>query len=56
VGLGGEPLIRKGVDMAMRMMGEQFATGQTIDLALVHAAVREKEGFRYSFDMLGEPP
>eukprot|EP01035_Chromulina_nebulosa_P008054 gene8054-10896_t len=24
IGKGGEPLIRKGVDMAMRMMGEQF--------------------------------
>ncbi len=54
VSLGGEPLIRKGVDMAMRMMGEQFVTGETIAEALRNAAVREKEGFRYSFDMLGE--
>ena len=30
---GGEPLIRKGVDMAMRMMGEQFVMGQTIEEA-----------------------
>ena len=30
IGKGGEPLIRKGVDVAMRMMGEQFVTGQTI--------------------------
>jgi RHH-type proline utilization regulon transcriptional repressor/proline dehydrogenase/delta 1-pyrroline-5-carboxylate dehydrogenase len=34
VGKGGEPLIRKGVDMAMRMMGEQFVTGETIAQAL----------------------
>ena len=54
VSMGGEPLIRKGVDMAMRMMGEQFVTGETIEEALRHAAVREREGFRYSFDMLGE--
>ena len=54
LGAGGEPLIRKGVDMAMRMMGEQFVTGETIDLALRHAVAREREGFRYSFDMLGE--
>ena len=27
---GGEPLIRKGVDLAMRMLGNQFVTGQTI--------------------------
>ena len=54
VGLGGEPLIRKGVDMAMRMMGEQFVTGETIDEALRKAREREAQGFRYSFDMLGE--
>ena len=54
VARGGEPLIRKGVDMAMRMMGEQFVTGETIGQALEHARVREAEGFRYSYDMLGE--
>lgn len=54
VGVGGEPLIRKGVDMAMRMMGEQFVTGETIDEALKNGSEREQQGFRYSFDMLGE--
>ncbi|MCH4225672.1 MAG: trifunctional transcriptional regulator/proline dehydrogenase/L-glutamate gamma-semialdehyde dehydrogenase [Alcaligenes faecalis] len=51
---GGEPLIRKGVDMAMRMMGEQFVTGETIQAALQHAGSLEAKGFRYSYDMLGE--
>ena len=51
---GGEPLIRRGVDMAMRMMGEQFVTGQTIDEALRNAQRLEARGFRYSYDMLGE--
>jgi RHH-type transcriptional regulator, proline utilization regulon repressor / proline dehydrogenase / delta 1-pyrroline-5-carboxylate dehydrogenase len=50
----GEPLIRKGVDMAMRLMGEQFVTGETIQQALTNARRREAEGFRYSYDMLGE--
>ena len=54
IGRGGEPLIRKGVDMAMRMMGEQFVTGETIDQALSNARKMEAEGFRYSYDMLGE--
>ncbi|WP_255424811.1 trifunctional transcriptional regulator/proline dehydrogenase/L-glutamate gamma-semialdehyde dehydrogenase [Acidovorax sp. FJL06] len=54
IGKGGEPLIRKGVDMAMRMMGEQFVTGETIDEALHNARTMEAEGFRYSYDMLGE--
>ncbi len=54
IGKGGEPLIRKGVDMAMRMMGEQFVTGETIADALDHARELESQGFRYSYDMLGE--
>jgi len=54
VSRGGEPLIRKGVDMAMRMMGEQFVTGETIAQALGNSKPREAEGFRYSYDMLGE--
>ncbi|WP_029356398.1 trifunctional transcriptional regulator/proline dehydrogenase/L-glutamate gamma-semialdehyde dehydrogenase [Bosea sp. 117] len=54
IGRGGEPLIRKGVDLAMRMMGEQFVTGQTISEALANSRKMEAKGFRYSFDMLGE--
>ena len=50
----GEPLIRKGVDLAMRMMGEQFVTGETITQALSNAQGREARGFRFSYDMLGE--
>lgn len=50
----GEPVIRRGVDMAMRMMGEQFVTGQTIEEALARARKLEEQGFRYSYDMLGE--
>ncbi|MGJ7915091.1 trifunctional transcriptional regulator/proline dehydrogenase/L-glutamate gamma-semialdehyde dehydrogenase [Massilia sp. LXY-6] len=51
---GGEPLIRKGVDMAMRMLGNQFVTGQTIDEALKNSRENEGRGYRYSYDMLGE--
>ncbi|MFR2695932.1 MAG: proline dehydrogenase family protein, partial [Proteus mirabilis] len=50
----GEPLVRKGVDMAMRLMGEQFVTGETISQALANARKLEEKGFRYSYDMLGE--
>ena len=55
LGKGGEPLIRKGVDYAMRLLGKQFVTGQTIEEALQNGKEREKMGYRYSFDMLGEP-
>jgi RHH-type proline utilization regulon transcriptional repressor/proline dehydrogenase/delta 1-pyrroline-5-carboxylate dehydrogenase len=50
----GEPVIRRGVDMAMRMMGEQFVTGETIAEALKRARPLEAQGFQYSYDMLGE--
>ena len=51
---GGEGLIRAGVDMAMRMLGEQFVTGQTIADALSNSVAMEKRGFGHSYDMLGE--
>lgn len=54
VARSGEPLIRKGVDLAMRMLGEQFVTGQTIAQALQRARQQEERGFTYSYDMLGE--
>ncbi len=54
VARSGEPLIRKGVDLAMRMLGEQFVTGQTIAQALHRARHNEARGFSYSYDMLGE--
>ncbi|QCI64116.1 trifunctional transcriptional regulator/proline dehydrogenase/L-glutamate gamma-semialdehyde dehydrogenase [Phreatobacter stygius] len=54
IGRSGEPVIRKGVDIAMRMMGEQFVTGQTISEALANSRKMEARGFRYSYDMLGE--
>jgi len=54
VARAGEPVIRKGIDLAMRLMGEQFVTGETIDEALSRARALEARGFRYSYDMLGE--
>jgi RHH-type transcriptional regulator, proline utilization regulon repressor / proline dehydrogenase / delta 1-pyrroline-5-carboxylate dehydrogenase len=51
---GGEPVIRGAMDLAMRLLGRQFVTGQTIEEALQHARPYEARGFFYSFDMLGE--
>ncbi len=50
----GEPVVRRGVDVAMRLMGEQFVTGQTIGEALANARPREARGYTFSYDMLGE--
>ena len=47
----GEPVIRKAVGAAVRIMGEQFVLGSTIEKAIKRAAA---EGFVCSFDMLGE--
>ncbi|RAK59842.1 bifunctional proline dehydrogenase/L-glutamate gamma-semialdehyde dehydrogenase [Phenylobacterium hankyongense] len=47
----GEPVIRRAVGAAVRIMGEQFVLGATIEQALKRAAA---DGFVCSFDMLGE--
>ena len=47
----GEPVIRRAVGAAVRIMGEQFVLGATIDKAIRRAAA---DGFVCSFDMLGE--
>lgn len=51
---GGEPVIRQGLHIAMRLMGEQFVIGQTIGEALANSRKLEARGFRHSYDMLGE--
>lgn len=50
----GEPVIRKAVGEAMRILGKQFIVGRTIDEALRRAQKPEKIGYRFSYDMLGE--
>ncbi|MFN3945000.1 MAG: bifunctional proline dehydrogenase/L-glutamate gamma-semialdehyde dehydrogenase PutA [Allosphingosinicella sp.] len=50
----GEPFVRQGVGAAMRMMGEIFVMGRTIDEAIQRMRKRENRGFTASFDMLGE--
>ena len=51
---GGEPLIRRAVDLAMRLLGRQFVTGETIAAALEHSREPAARGYRFSYDMLGE--
>ncbi|MBR7618322.1 bifunctional proline dehydrogenase/L-glutamate gamma-semialdehyde dehydrogenase PutA [Phenylobacterium sp. 20VBR1] len=47
----GEPVIRRAVGAAVKIMGEQFVLGRTIDQAIKRAGA---DGFVCSFDMLGE--
>ena len=50
----GEPVIRQAVTRVMREMGQQFVLGQTIQKAIKRADILEKQGYSYSYDMLGE--
>ncbi len=47
----GEPVIRQAVAAAVRIMGEQFVLGRTIEEAMTRG---DREGMMCSFDMLGE--
>ncbi len=48
----GAPAVRAATRQAMRLMGNHFVLGETIEAALERAHARR--GPRYSFDMLGE--
>ena len=50
----GEPVIRTAVARAMREMGQHFVLGQTMAEAMARAAIQERRGYGYSYDMLGE--
>ena len=54
VARAGEPFVRQAVGAAMRMMGQVFVMGRTIDEAIDRAADKDNAGFTASFDMLGE--
>ncbi|MGV7215962.1 bifunctional proline dehydrogenase/L-glutamate gamma-semialdehyde dehydrogenase PutA [Bradyrhizobium sp. UFLA05-112] len=50
----GAPAVRAATRQAMRLMGNHFVLGETIEQALERARPRSGEQPRYSFDMLGE--
>lgn len=50
----GEPIIRNAVRQAMKILGRQFVMAESIEDALIRAKEMEAQGYRYSYDMLGE--
>lgn len=54
VSRSGEPFIRKALRQAMRVLGDNFVLGRTIQEALMRASPLEARGYRFSYDMLGE--
>ncbi len=50
----GEPVIRKAVIQAMRIMGGQYVLGRSIEEAIDRGIRENRPETRFSFDMLGE--
>ena len=50
----GEPVIRRAMREAMKVMGKQFVLGRDIDEALKRSQPLFDKGYTYSYDMLGE--
>ena len=50
----GLPTVRTATRQAMRLLGHHFVLGETIEDALDRARANETQGYRHSFDMLGE--
>ncbi|CAK4075089.1 bifunctional proline dehydrogenase/L-glutamate gamma-semialdehyde dehydrogenase PutA [Vibrio sp. 16] len=49
-----EPVIRKAMHQAMKVMGHQFVLGRSIAEAQKNGRSNRDRGFTYSYDMLGE--
>ena len=50
----GEPVVRRAVLQAMRILGGQYVVGRTIDEAMRRGRTQNEPGTLFSFDMLGE--
>lgn len=50
----GEPVVRRAVLQAMRIMGGQYVLGRNIEEAIHKGTSGNRPGTRFSFDMLGE--
>ncbi|MGH1478466.1 MAG: bifunctional proline dehydrogenase/L-glutamate gamma-semialdehyde dehydrogenase PutA [Geminicoccales bacterium] len=50
----GEPVVRVAVGQAMKIMGQQFVLGETIEDGMAKARTEEERGYTFSYDMLGE--
>jgi RHH-type proline utilization regulon transcriptional repressor/proline dehydrogenase/delta 1-pyrroline-5-carboxylate dehydrogenase len=54
VARSGEPVVRQAVRQAVKLLGDQFVLGNSIDMAIARARHYEARGYRISYDMLGE--
>ena len=54
MGKMGTPVVRAAMRQAMKIMGRQFVLGRTINEAIGRGGNAQNQGYRYSYDMLGE--
>ncbi|HRK19847.1 MAG TPA: bifunctional proline dehydrogenase/L-glutamate gamma-semialdehyde dehydrogenase PutA [Hyphomicrobiaceae bacterium] len=54
VARSGEPVIRQALRQAMKILGDNFVLGRTIDEAITRSRPWVAKGYRFSYDMLGE--
>lgn len=54
VARSGEGVIRQALRHAVRLLGDQFVLGRSIEEALKRSRSLSAKGYRFSFDMLGE--
>ncbi|HEX4975175.1 MAG TPA: bifunctional proline dehydrogenase/L-glutamate gamma-semialdehyde dehydrogenase PutA, partial [Pseudomonadales bacterium] len=50
----GDPLAEQAIRQAMKMIGEQFVAGKTIEAGLAQGEAAKEQGCCHSYDMLGE--
>lgn len=50
----GEPVVRTAVCQSVKLLARQFVLAETIEQGLRNARERERQGYTYSYDMLGE--
>jgi len=54
IGRMSEPVVRAALGQAMKLLGDQFVLGQSIEDALEASQEGLSQGYRFSYDMLGE--
>ncbi|MCH9675143.1 MAG: bifunctional proline dehydrogenase/L-glutamate gamma-semialdehyde dehydrogenase PutA [Gammaproteobacteria bacterium] len=50
----GEPIVREAVVKSIKILGNHFVLGATIEEAIERSRDSELQGYRFSYDMLGE--
>lgn len=49
-----DPVIRESIKQSMRVLGDHFVMGETIEKAILRSGEFETKGYIFSYDMLGE--